>query len=141
MTLRPGRADLSEVSMRVIRLLMIAIALSAAAVAQTGLKAGAQDRPSSEPVRVDLPLARFRGRPPAVTMKQALRIAEQYIKRNKIKIEPYYLREAKLIYPGVDNGVKESYWWFWWVAPNGASGDYVEIAVSMDGKARRVPSM
>jgi hypothetical protein len=70
-----------------------------------------------------------------------LRIAEEHIRRNRIKIKLYYLREAKLIYPDIDNGVKESYWWFWWVGQNGAAGDYVEIAVSMDGKARRMPSM
>ena len=127
--------------MRVLALLITVITFTAIGAAQAAPKTGAQERGSGEPERVELPIARFRERPPAVTLKRALRIAEQYIKRNGIKIEPYYLREAKLISTDAGNGVKESHWWFWWVSLNNRLGDYVEITVSMDGKARRVPSM
>jgi hypothetical protein len=87
-----------------------------------------------------LPIANRSFRP-ALTLQQALRLAERYIEKEKIKISPYYLSEARMIQYGGDKDVKEPRWYFWWVNENGAMGNYVEITVSMDGKVMRLPSM
>ena len=138
-------ADISEMNMRIMTLLLITFTLSTVAAAQTSPspepKAEAQDQYSAESKKSDLALTRFRAKSPAITLKRALRLAEEYIKRQKINITPYYLREAKLVSEGVENGNKESSWWFRWVRPNGALGDYVEIGVSMEGKVWRMASM
>ena len=90
--------------------------------------------------QLDLPVARTHAKP-AISLQRALKLAEQFIKKQGIEISPYYLTEAKLIGADPDKGIKEPYWWFWWVKLGGSSGDYVEIGVSMSGKARRIPSM
>ncbi len=46
-----------------------------------------------------------------------------------------------MIQYGGEKDVKETRWFFWWVNENGATGDYVEVIVSMEGQVSRLPSM
>ena len=98
---------------------------------------------SRAPQIVDLPLPeeRFTKLKPKITLQSALKLAERYIKRNKIDISSFYLREARLIWQGGEKDPKEPYWFFWWVNESGALGNYVEITVSMDSRVTRIPSM
>ncbi len=90
---------------------------------------------------VNLPLPKDRFPKPKITLQAALKLAEGYIKRNKIDISSFYLREARLIWQGGESDRKEETWFFWWVNESGTLGNYVEIIVSMDSKVARVSSM
>ena len=90
---------------------------------------------------ISLSLNRPQAKPPAITLQKALRVAENYIEKNKIDISPYYLTEIKLIAADPEKGLKEPYWWFWWVKPNGAAGDYFQLGISMKGEVQRLSSM
>jgi len=46
-----------------------------------------------------------------------------------------------MIQYGGEKDAKEPRWFFWWMKEEGTIGDYVEITVSMEGKADRLPSM
>jgi hypothetical protein len=89
---------------------------------------------------VNLPLPEGRFPKPKITLQAALKLAEGYIKRNKIDISSFYLREARMIWNGGEKDPKEPAWFFWWVNESGAIGNYVEIIVSMDSKVTRRPS-
>jgi len=69
---------------------------------------------------------------PILSLKEGLAIAESYISLQKIDASSYWLSE--------DNHHRPC-WYFVWLNSSGAFGDYIEIAVFMDGKAIRVPSM
>ena len=86
----------------------------------------------------ELPVPRI-GFKPKLTLQQALRIAEKFIKSEKIDLSPYYLFEAKWVLYGTET--KEPRWYFWWVNDDGAMGHYVEITVSMEGKPQLLGSM
>ena len=88
---------------------------------------------------IDLSLVRRKKEPPKISLRKALEIAEAYIEKEKIYVSEYYLREARQVYS--EKGAEEPLWWFWWVKTNMVLGDYVEIVVSMNGKARRQPLM
>ena len=124
--------------------LVLTCALSSGSFGQSSLKTTKTTKiqiiAPTKTNEVDLPLDRIKLKPPKQSLQNALKIAEAYIEKNKIDISPYYLTQAKLIYAD-GKKIKETYWWFWWVKPMGALGDYVEIGVSMDGKAWRIPSM
>jgi hypothetical protein len=71
---------------------------------------------------------------PQINLQQALRIAERFIRKQKIDMKSYYLFEAKLS-PGPRP--EESTWRFWWVnVPGKAISDDVRITVTMKGKAQ-----
>lgn len=92
---------------------------------------------------VDLPLPKDRFRP-RLTLQSGLKIAEDYIKKNRIEITSYYLLEARFILygdPNLPDNKKTPAWFYWWLRNNESQGDYVEIVVFMDGKAMRIPSM
>ena len=78
---------------------------------------------------------------PKITLQEALKLAEDYIKSEKINISPYHIDQVQLIRPNLEQGVTEQYWWFLWVKEGGAFGDYVEIGVRMDGTTWRMGSM
>jgi hypothetical protein len=91
---------------------------------------------------VDLPHgSRFR---PKLLLQNALKIAEAYIVKEHINASSYWLSEANFTLYG-DNATadkdKTPGWYFCWVHDGGAQGNYIEIFVSMDGKAMRLPSM
>jgi hypothetical protein len=89
----------------------------------------------------DLPLPKRGSYRPNLTLQKALKIADGYIKKEKIDVSHYYLLEAKhILYGSKDN--QDPSWFFWWVNENGAIGDYVEIIVSIKtGSVMRRPSM
>ena len=62
---------------------------------------------------------------PKVTLQQALKLAERYIKKMRLDISSGYLFEARLVNEDLD----KSHWQFWWVK----SGNDIKITVSMDG--------
>ena len=97
--------------------------------------------PSITPRQIsDLPLPK-RGYRPSLTLQKALKIADGYIRKERIDISHYYLLEAKHILYGIKDNQDPS-WFFWWVNENGAMGDYVEIIVSIKtGSVMRLPSM
>lgn len=97
--------------------------------------------PSITPRQIaDLPLPK-RGYRPGLTLQKALKIADGYIRKERIDISHYYLVEVKhILYGSKDN--QDPSWCFWWVNENGAIGDYVEIIVSIrTGSVMRLPSM
>jgi len=98
-----------------------------------------QEPSPSHAVRQDPPLL-TRGFKPKITLQAALKLAEGYVKKNKIDISAFYLREVRLIWSGEERDGKEPAWFFWWVHES-VTGNYVEIIVSMDGQVTRVPSM
>ena len=104
-------------------------------------------RPQSEgpslPQRqiVDLPLVK-RGFRPRLTLQQALKIGERYIKVQRLDLSSYYLLEAKFILYGGD--AKDPRWFFVWLNSGEAGkthGVDFQLRVSMDGKVGVVPSM
>jgi len=102
-------------------------------------KSSQNSQPSPVTERRILELPRPQRKQPKITLQQALKIAESYIKKEKIDISSYYLFEAKWTLYGTD--VKEPRWYFWWVNVDGALGNYVQITVSMDGKVQLLGSM
>jgi hypothetical protein len=72
-----------------------------------------------------------RDRPPQMSLQRALKIAEAFIKKQKLDISSCYLFEAKLIAQQ-----KTSRWAFWWVSlrGNNAAAKDIRITVTMDGR-------
>jgi len=87
-----------------------------------------------------LKFPQFNGSKPRIEMQKALKIMEKFIKKEKIKTSNYYLSRVNLIQYGAANN-KQIVWYFRWINIDGAVGDYIEIAVFMDGSVRRLPSM
>jgi hypothetical protein len=129
--------------MRVIRLLVLVLLiwLPFVPVSQTVPDLCSQVQSANHAGLQDLPLPKGRFSKPKITLQAALKLAEGYIKRNKIEISSFYLREVRLIESGGERDVKEPAWFFWWIHESGTLGNYVEIIVSMDSKITRVPSM
>ena len=81
---------------------------------------------------------------PKLSLQNALKIAEAYIDKEHIDASSYWLYRAKFILYGDQASAdkdKIAGWHFCWVNDSGALGDYIEIFLSMDGKAIRTPSM
>jgi hypothetical protein len=81
---------------------------------------------------------------PKLSLQNALKIAEAYIAKEHIDASSYWLLQAKFMLYGAETTAdkdKTPGWYFWWVNDDGSLGDYIEIFVSMDGKAMRLPSM
>jgi hypothetical protein len=79
----------------------------------------------------------FDGLKPRVEMQQALKKAEKFIKKEKINTKDYYLAKANLIQYGAVKD-KAIVWYFRWVNADGTVGDYIEIAVFMDGSVKHI---
>jgi hypothetical protein len=73
---------------------------------------------------------------PRIRLQRALKIAEGFIRQQKIDISSCYLFEARLI---SEERREESTWSFWWVSVRGNSTmtKDVRITVSMNGKPKR----
>lgn len=92
---------------------------------------------------VDLPLG-SRSSKPKLSLQNALKIAEAYIVKEHMDASSYWLYQGKFILYGdkaTADKDKTPGWYFWWVNESGALGDYIEIFVSMDGKAMPLPTM
>lgn len=99
-----------------------------------------QDSSVSNPQVTNLSLPRRSFRP-KLTLQSALKIAEDYIEKERIDVSHYFLSEVRMIQYGSENDMKEPRWFFVWVSENGAIGNQIEISVSMDGQVGRHPSM
>jgi hypothetical protein len=132
---------LLEVNMRIILMVVVVMFQITLAVGQESHTGKSSQSSQLSPVteRRILELPRPQRKQPKITLQQALKIAEGYIKKEKIDISSYYLFEAKWILYGTD--VKELGWYFWWVNVDGALGNYVQLTVSMDGKVQLLGSM
>ncbi len=92
---------------------------------------------------VDLPLG-SRSSKPKLSLQNALKIAKAYIVKEHMDASSYWLYQGEFILYGdkaTADKDKTPGWYFWWVNESGALGDYIEIFVSMDGKAMRLPTM
>jgi hypothetical protein len=91
----------------------------------------------------DLPLSR-RTFKPKIQLPAAMKIAENYIAEEHIDISNRWLSEATFILYG-DRAESDQdqapCWRFVWLRDDGLIGDYVDVLVSMEGKAFRVPTM
>ena len=115
------------------------MALSTTTLAQTNQQPKAEKSVTQQRI-VDLPLPKRSFRP-KLTLQRALKLAENYIAKEKIDISPFYLYEAKYILYGSKTN-QEPCWFFWWINENGAAGNYVELIVSIETEnVRRLPSM
>jgi hypothetical protein len=123
-------------------LLMIALLHSTAFGQDAGRSKpseGIQRLPITEQRITELHITRSTPKRPEIALQRALKIAEAYVKKQKIDTSSYYLAEAKLIHATRDS--EEPYWWFMWIGVRKPVGDYIDITVSMKGKAYRLPSM
>ena len=73
---------------------------------------------------------------PSLTLQRALKIAETFVKKERLGISSCYLFEARWVSYGTDP--KSGAWEFWWVSTKHDSSD-IRVAVSLDGKAKRLP--
>ena len=87
-----------------------------------------------------LKFPQFNGSKPRIEMPKALKLTEKFIKKEKIDTSNYYLSRVNLIQYGAKDD-KQIVWYFRWVKTDGTVGDYIEIAVFMDGSVRRLPPM
>lgn len=123
----------------VLTVLFIMMSLSTISLAQTNQQPKPEKSAMQQQI-VDLPLPKRSFRP-KLTLQRALKLAENYIEKEKIDISPFYLYEAKYILYGSKTS-QEPCWFFWWVSENGATGNYVELIVLIEtGNVRRLPSM
>lgn len=130
--------------MKSVLTVLVIISFNAISFAQTNRQPHpdpkAQEKAITQRQVVDLPLAKRNFRP-KLTLQRALKLAETYLEKEKIDISSYYLYEAKFIGYG-SKGDQEPCWFFWWVNEDGASGNYIEVIVSIEtGNVRRLPSM
>ena len=129
--------------MRTVSLLLMAAFLHATAFGQDVERSkpteGAQQPVITEQRITELHITRSLPKRPEVTVRRALKIAEEYLKKQKLDNSSYYLAEAKLIPAARES--EEPYWWFMWVGVRRPVGDFIDITVSMKGKAYRLPPM
>jgi len=98
---------------------------------------------ASDQKTVDLPLG-SRQIKPKLSLQSALKIAEAYIDEEHINVSAYWLYQAEFILYGdkaKDDRAKDPCWHFLWINDRGTIGDSIDIIVTMDGKAMRLPSM
>jgi hypothetical protein len=108
-----------------------------------GQDRGAKERGTKNQQAVAPPVTKqiFR---PKLLLQDALKIAEGFIDQQHIDISQYWLYRSAFMLMGDEKTADKDKlpgWHFLWVNDNGAMGDYVEIFVTMDGKASRMPSM
>lgn len=127
--------------MRILLITLMILLLSVVASGQQSKPAepnqGVDDSPKlGNPITVKqvLELPRRDGSP-RITLKQALKIAENFIKKERINISSCYLFEAKWVQDKLD---EEPSGHFWWVGVHrvGKPTEDVRITVSMEGKAK-----
>ena len=120
--------------MRVIMMVIMLVAsfLRAPSLAQQPDQPTQMGSPVSKREVIELPR---RDASPRINLQRALRIAEGFIRKQKIDISSCYLFEAKLISEELH---EESRWRFWWVGLRGDNvpAKDVRILVTMDGKAQ-----
>jgi len=81
---------------------------------------------------------------PKLKLPAAMKLADGFIRKNKIDISSHYLCNAHLtrhIESKEGRQIDQSGWWFLWVHEDGNPGKNIDIFVSMDGKVKHTPSM
>jgi hypothetical protein len=110
-----------------ILLLMLSLTTSVAGQESKGqaVPEKSQDRATSSREIVELPLSKrvFR---PKISLQEAMKLAESYIKKERIDASSYYLLEARMIQYGGETDAKEPRWSFLWVH-EGWLGTHIEI--------------
>ena len=99
-----------------------------------------QNKPDKPTDKQTLKFPQFKGSKPRIELQKALKIMEKFIKKAKIDTSNYYLSKVNLI-PYGEAKNEQIVWYFRWVKTDGTVGDYIEIAVFMDGSVRRLPPM
>ena len=74
---------------------------------------------------------------PSLTLQRALKIAQTFVKKSRLDISSCYLFEARWV--SYDINPESGAWEFWWVSIKYGSLD-IRIAVSLDGKPKRLPN-
>jgi hypothetical protein len=84
-----------------------------------------------------------RDKPPKISLRRALRIADRFIKAEQIDILSSYLWEARWGLVETDSEAEEPRWHFRWVRLRGGKEPKadVRVAVSADGKARLLAAL
>lgn len=93
-------------------------------------------------VPLDLPRS-ARGYKPKISLQAALKIAETYVAVEHINVSDGWLLEARFFLYGDSAKAdrdREPCWLFVWNSDTSLGG-YVDIIVSMDGKAMRSPAL
>ena len=77
-------------------------------------------------------------KPPPLSLQAGLKLAEKFIRKEKIDTSSCYLFEGKLLFASPP---QESNWRFWWIcsADDGKTLKDLKITVSMRGVAKRLP--
>src|SRR5437879_60117 len=94
--------------------------------------------PEQKSKLLELPKHSFR---PKLLMQDALEIAQQYFRTEKIDTAHFWLYRANWILfgdPKTPAKDKVPGWYFWWQSDAGEIGNYIELFVSMDGKCQRL---
>ncbi len=60
---------------------------------------------------------------PKLSMQEALKVMDKYIKKEKINTSKYFLWQVKSILYGGESENTPA-WHFWWLSENGGVGDY-----------------
>lgn len=77
---------------------------------------------------------------PDLKMEEAIALAKQYVAKNDIKTEGYYLKEVKHIRPYEKDRLK-SVWHVRWRKLDLSLGTDISLFVKMDGTVKRMPTM
>jgi len=78
--------------------------------------------------------------PPSVSLKEAIVLADEFIKTKRINTTGFWMREVKLLYSDGKN-VKSKRWCIQWVSEAGGLGNQISLFVDMDKRVWRVGSM
>ena len=117
--------------MRLVMIMLAIFFLRAPGLAQQPDQPSQLETPISKREILELPR---RDSSPRITLRRALKIADAFIRKEKIDVSSCYLFQAKLV-----SDDKERSWRFWWVSVrrrNASMNDDVRIIVGMDGKAQ-----
>jgi hypothetical protein len=117
--------------MRVFLVVVFIVGLKTAACCQDS-----EARLGHEITREEVLALPQREKVPTITLQRALKIAERQASRERMNISTYYLFEAKWV---ANSTAEESgAWHFWWVSIKGGKDDDIRIAVTLDGKSKRI---
>jgi hypothetical protein len=122
---------LSEDIMRILLIVSTTLALNTIAYGQSS-----ESRLERTITREQILALPRRNAVPRLTLQRALKIAEAYVKKERLGISSRYLFEARWV--SYDTVPETGAWEFWWVSTRYGSDD-VRVAVSLDGKPKRLP--
>jgi hypothetical protein len=122
--------------MRVISLLSIICCLGVLACGWTSGHVVQDETPISRRA----PAPPHPGWKPPVTLRQAVELVDDYVKKEKIDVSSHYLSEARMISNQRGKEGEGPLWYFFWSQTGTAAGTQLEFTVAMDGKVTRLAS-